>query len=140
MLVRICVVGILTLGLQLGSLNSASAQTPDTINEASAIEQQPLKLNPYTGDSTAIAQGRKLYLKYNCYGCHGTLGGGGMGKPLNDEEWLYGGDDASVIETILQGRGGGMPSFKELLSNEETWKIIAYIRSYYRGDPAKVSW
>ncbi len=140
MFVKICTAGMLLLGLQLGSFGLASAQAPDTIREASATEQQPMKLNPYTGDSTAIAQGRKLYLKFNCYGCHGTMGGGGMGKPLNDEQWIYGGDDASVVETIRQGRQGGMPPYDELLKEDEIWKIIAYIRSYYKGDPSKAPW
>ncbi len=64
------------------------------------------------------------------------------------EEWRYGGDDASVLESIQEGRQSGMPTFKceapqtagRHLKEDEIWKIIAYVRSYYRGDPSKVPW
>lgn len=98
------------------------------------------KTNPYTGDEEAIAEGRKLYLKYNCYGCHGTQGGGGMGKPISDDQWVAGGDDASVFDVVYNGTTGGMPPFKDILTEDETWKVIAFVRSLYKGDPAKVVW
>ena len=74
--------------------------------------------------------------------------GGGMGPPLNDEEWRYGGDDANVLETIQKGRQGGMPTFEcrapatagQALKEDGIWKMIAYVRSYYKGDPSKVLW
>ncbi len=145
MLRRIWTAGVLLLGLRLGFVGCAAAQTLDTAQtpdtaQADAIAETPKKLNPYTGDEEKIAEGRKLYLKWNCYGCHGTMGGGGMGAPLLDEQWLYGGDDASVLESIKEGTPGGMPSLKDRLTEDEIWKIIAYVRSYYKGDPSKVSW
>jgi cytochrome c oxidase cbb3-type subunit 3 len=129
------------LSLELGFAGVVHAQGTDTASaQNSSTAGKPKKLNPFTGDSVAIAEGRKLYLKYNCYGCHGTMGGGGMGKALNDTKWAYGGDDASVFETITNGRQGGMPSFKDLIPEEERWKIIAYVRSFYKGDPAAIVW
>ena len=128
----------------LATMSTLAAQpgmaqvSPQDTAQAGPTAEQPKKLNPYTGDEEKIAEGRKLYLKWNCYGCHGTMGGGGMGPPLLDEQWLYGGDDASVLESIREGRE--MPSFKDRLTEDEIWKIIAYIRSYYKGDPSKVSW
>ncbi len=117
----------------------AARDTADTA-QAGPTAELLKKLNPYTGDEEKIAEGRKLYLRWNCYGCHASLGGGYTGRPLNDEEWLYGGDDASVLESIKQGTPGGMPAYAERMSEDETWKVIAYIRSYYKGDPSKVSW
>lgn len=114
--------------------------TPQDTAQAGLAVEQPEKLNPYTGDEEKIAEGRRLYLKWNCYGCHGTMGGGGMGKPLNDAEWQYGGDDASVFKSIKDGTPGGMPVYAERLSEDETWKVIAYMRSYYKGDPSSVPW
>ncbi len=123
-----------------GTAAAAAAVSGEAVGEVSSTAEQPKKLNPYTGDEEKIAQGRKLYLRWNCYGCHGTMGGGGIGRPLLDEEWIYGGDDASVLETIQGGRPGGMPTFKELVTEDEMWKIIAYVRSFYRGAPSKVAW
>ncbi len=139
MLRRIWTAGVLLLGLQLGFVGRASAQAPDTA-QADSIAEQPKKLNPYTGDEEKIAEGRKLFLRWNCYSCHGVRGGGGIGRPTNDEEWIYGGDDASVLESIKEGTPGGMPAFAERMSEDETWKVIAYMRSYYKGDPYTVSW
>ena len=130
----------------LATISTLAAQpgmaqvSPQDTAQAGPTAEQPKKLNPYTGDEEKIAEGRKLYLRWNCYGCHGSMGGGGMGRPLNDEQWLYGGDDASVLESIKEGTPGGMPSLKDRLTEDEIWKIIAYIRSYYKGDPSKVSW
>ena len=129
------------LSLELGFVSAAHAQDSDTTTAQNTDGTE--KLNPFTGDSTAIVEGRKLYLKYNCYGCHGQRGGGGMGKPINDTGWAYGGDDASVFETITKGRQGGMPSFETLagdIKDEDVWKIIAYIRSFYTGDPDAIVW
>ena len=44
------------------------------------------------------------------------------------------------MRTIQGGRPGGMPVFKELVTEDEIWKIIAYVRSFYRGGPSKIAW
>jgi mono/diheme cytochrome c family protein len=101
----------------------------------------PKKLNPFTGDSAATAEGKKLWFKYNCYGCHGTEAGGGMGTNLTDAMWAFGGDDQSVFNTIKNGQGQ-MPPVGTManIPDEEIWKLIAYIRSKYAGDPNAVVW
>ena len=83
--------------------------------------------NPFAGDPRAMAQGRELYRWYNCAGCHGVLGGGGIGPPLIDEEWIYGSDPANIFQSIVQGRPNGMPSF-DLLVDEQVWKIVLHVR------------
>ncbi|MFQ5889794.1 MAG: c-type cytochrome [Gemmatimonadota bacterium] len=124
---------------QVPEAQEPEAQTPDQAQETAAGSPAE-KLNPYTGDEEAIAAGRKLFLKFNCYGCHGTQGGGGMGKPINDTRWAYGGDDASVLETIRNGREGGMPAFRDILTEDEIWKVMAFLRSLYKGDPEAIVW
>ena len=51
-----------------------------------------------------------LFTSYNCVGCHGSGGGGGMGPPLKDHKWIYGADPANIFATIVEGRPNGMPS------------------------------
>src|SRR5215207_1093677 len=46
-----------------------------------------------------LAQGQRLYLWMNCAGCHSN-GGGGMGPPLMDDEWRYGGSLPQIVSTI----------------------------------------
>ncbi len=117
-----------------------TAQAAQDTAQAGPTAEQPKKLNPYTGDEEKIAEGRKLFLRWNCYSCHGVRGGGGMGRPMNDEQWMYGGDDAGVFASTWGGTPGGMPAYSERMSEDETWKVIAYVRSFYTGDPAKVLW
>ena len=100
----------------------------------------PQKLNPYTGKTEAIAEGKALFKKYNCYACHGMSGGGGMGPNLTDEIWQTGdGSDLSLLAQIREGKGN-MPPFKAMITDDEAWKIIAFVRSLYKGSPEKVKW
>src|SRR4051794_38222863 len=46
--------------------------------------------NPHADDLVAAQEGRILFTRYNCAGCHGDHGGGGMGPSLRDPTWLYG--------------------------------------------------
>lgn len=108
-----------------------------------AVESQegPKKLNPYTGNEDAIKEGKKLFVTYGCSGCHGLGGGGGMGHPLTDDIWKHGGDDATLMSLIKGDLAGStMPKFGQTLNEEQIWKLIAYVRSLYQGDPALKQW
>ena len=133
------IVVMVTSGLALAG--NACAQESEKAQAEVAQTNGPAKLNPFTGDSAAIEEGKKLWFKYNCYGCHGTQGGGGMGASVIDATWLYGGDDQSVFNTIKKG-AGQMPPLGEIASipDEEIWKLIAFVRSLYKGEPDKIVW
>jgi cytochrome c oxidase cbb3-type subunit 3 len=96
---------------------------------AGAANQPPEVRNPYADDPAAMSQGRQLYLSFNCAGCHGGAGGGGIGPPLADAHWIYGGSDANIYATIVQGRPNGMPAFGPSLQGEAAWKLAAFVRS-----------
>jgi len=85
--------------------------------------------NPYEGQKNVLVDGRRYYNWFNCTGCHGGAGGGGIGPPLADADWIYGGDPANVFLSIVQGRPHGMPSFAGQISDDQVWKIVAYISS-----------
>jgi cytochrome c oxidase cbb3-type subunit 3 len=84
--------------------------------------------SPYRRDVNAIRDGQRLYHWYNCSGCHAN-GGGGMGPPLMDERWIYGGRPANLFDTIYEGRPGGMPAFGSKIPEDQIWKLVAYIES-----------
>lgn len=88
----------------------------------------PIVRNPFEGNAQALADGERLYHWYNCSGCHFN-GGGGMGPPLMDDEWIYGSEPQNVLDTILEGRPEGMPSYGGLIPQEQAWQIVAYVRS-----------
>lgn len=91
--------------------------------------------NPYEGNALAEQQGQRLYTWYNCAGCHGAKGGGGMGPPLRDPAWIYGGDPISIFESIVEGRPNGMPTWHGRIPDDDVWKIVAYIQSLSKGQP-----
>ncbi len=131
---RIWLIGAVALGLMLGGqLGFAGAQNP----------AKPKKLNPYTGDPEAIKEGRGVYFLYSCNGCHGGTGGGGMAgaAPLFDDEWNYGSDDETLFK-LMRGQIPDqiMPAVGQNMTDDEIWKVIAWIRSIYKGDPSLINW
>jgi cytochrome c oxidase cbb3-type subunit 3 len=85
--------------------------------------------NPYANDRTAFAAGRQLFVQFNCVGCHGGRAGGGMGPSLRDVDWIYGNRDGQLFSSIAEGRAHGMPSWQTRLTPDQTWKLVAYIKS-----------
>lgn len=83
--------------------------------------------NPYAGDAEAIAAGERHFQAFNCSGCHAPLGGGGMGPPLSDEEWIYGSEPGQVYLSIMHGRPAGMPAWGAMLPEKTVWELAAYI-------------
>jgi cytochrome c(L) len=122
---------VLALALAAGLLGPASAQSPNAAK----------KLNPYTGNAQAIQEGRALYLQRGCSGCHGVMGGGGMAMPLIDDVWKFGSSDDMLFK-IIKGEiaQSVMPKVFGDLEPDQVWKMIAYIRSLYIGDPSRIDW
>lgn len=93
--------------------------------------------SPYDENAYAISEGKRLYSWMNCIGCHGE-GGGAIGPPLMDQTWIYGGAPPNIYATIVQGRPNGMPSFGGRLTDDDVWKLVAYVRSL-SAQPAKAA-
>jgi len=67
-----------------------------------------------------------------CAACHMPTGTGNplVGAPnLTDDIWLYGSSDDAVRMTIVEGRNGVMPAHGELLGEDRTKILAAYIFS-----------
>ncbi|KRT71205.1 MAG: mxaG (cytochrome c1) involved in methanol dehydrogenase (mxaG3) [candidate division NC10 bacterium CSP1-5] len=121
----------LVAGLILGQPGNVPAQ-----------DQAVKKLNPFTGNPEAITEGKRLFSLYGCPGCHGKEGGGGMGRPLLDDEWQFGSDDGTLFK-LIRGEipGQTMPDvFGKAMKDEEIWQVIAFIRTLYKGDPSRINW
>jgi cytochrome c oxidase cbb3-type subunit III len=79
--------------------------------------------------------GRKLFAA-NCAACHGDDGKGKLeiGAPsLADKIWLYGSDEAAIIESITNGRGGVMPAWSERLDPVTLKALTVYVYSLSGG-------
>lgn len=101
------------------------ATQPST--QPTALEIAAIK-NDYENNAYAMTEGQRLFANYNCSGCHAN-GGGGIGPPLMDEDWIYGSRPEQVYASIVQGRPNGMPAWGGRLPDEQVWKIVAYVRS-----------
>jgi cytochrome c(L) len=114
-----------------------------TVGASPALAQKAgaKKLNKYTGNAKAAQEGRALYLQYGCSGCHGVGGGGGMAPSVTDDSWKFGSDDETLFKLIKgQIPEQTMPRVYAQVPDDEIWKMLAYIRSQYAGDPAKADW
>jgi cytochrome c oxidase cbb3-type subunit 3 len=89
----------------------------------------PSVANPFGPEESVLTEGRRLFVWFNCYGCHGGRAGGGMGPSLRDPAWLYGSSDQDIFNSIAEGRQHGMPAWGTKLPADQLWKITAYIQS-----------
>ncbi len=95
----------------------------------------PRRANPFDGTPAAIAVGLDHY-RHNCLGCHGAPGvhPAELTKGLHPdapELWKDSEDmtDGELFWTIRDGvRMTGMPAFAPTHSDEEIWKIVAFVR------------
>jgi cytochrome c oxidase cbb3-type subunit 3 len=92
--------------------------------------------NPYEGNVYAIQEGMRLYNWMNCVNCH-AQGGGSIGPPLWDDQWIYGSSPASVAESIIRGRPNGMPAYGARIPEEQVWMLVTYVRSLKPGGGLK---
>jgi cytochrome c oxidase cbb3-type subunit 3 len=114
--------------------DSASAQLTD--DEIGQVVNFVLKLSGQTADETKAAAGQQLFAD-NCAACHGEDGKGNrdMGAPnLTDAIWLYGGDEASLTQTIDYGRGGVMPNWAPRLTEAQIRSVAAYVHGLGGGE------
>jgi cytochrome c oxidase cbb3-type subunit 3 len=90
---------------------------------------QASRANPYAQNRAAMVEGRQLFVRFNCSGCHGGRAGGGMGPSLRDVDWIYGNDDAHIYSSIAEGRAHGMPAWQPRMTADQIWKLVTYIQS-----------
>ena len=81
------------------------------------------------------AAGAKIFAE-NCTSCHGDNGKGNqeLGAPdLTDKIWLFGSDEATLIETITNGRAGVMPAWVGRLDPSTIKALTVYVHSLGGG-------
>jgi cytochrome c oxidase cbb3-type subunit III len=81
------------------------------------------------------AEGAKIFAE-NCAACHGDNGKGNpeVGAPnLTDKIWLYGSDEATLIDTITNGRAGVMPAWEGRLDPATIKAMAVYVHSLGGG-------
>jgi mono/diheme cytochrome c family protein len=93
------------------------------------------KKNPVTANDTSIALGKKIYER-QCLPCHGATGRGDGPVALHLEKRpgnlsspkLWEQSDGALFWKVNEGHKP-MPTFKNIMSDEERWPVINYIRT-----------
>jgi cytochrome c oxidase cbb3-type subunit 3 len=100
------------------------------------LAQYVKSLSGKTYDTIRASHGKELF-QTNCVACHGADGKGNpaLGAPnLTDDVWLYGGGDATLLESIGKGRNGVMPPWGEFLGPEKVHIVAGYVYSLSHPD------
>jgi cytochrome c oxidase cbb3-type subunit 3 len=104
----------------------------DEIANVAAYARSLAGLKSTTGD---LGKGKQLFAD-NCAVCHADDGKGNpeLGAPnLTDAIWLFGSDEASVIETITNGRQGVMPGWTGRLDPVTIKSLAVYVHTLGGG-------
>ncbi|WP_071673824.1 cytochrome-c oxidase, cbb3-type subunit III [Nioella nitratireducens] len=110
--------------------------------EISSVVQYVRNISGQSHDADLAAAGEQVFLD-NCAACHTEDGTGDrmLGAPnLTDAIWLYGGDEATLEETVRNARFGVMPAWSEdasaagRLSEAEVRSVSVYVHSLGGGE------
>jgi cytochrome c oxidase cbb3-type subunit 3 len=113
-----------------------------TADEIKELANHVLALSGQKHDAALAAKGAALFAD-NCASCHGAAGEGNreLGAPtLSDAIWLYGGDEATITETITKARFGVMPAWSKEwrgasgLSQAQINAVAAYVHQLGGGE------
>ncbi len=108
-----------------------AAEVQDVVSHVRALSKQEPA-------GAAAGRGALMYAN-NCAVCHGAAGEGnrGVGAPrLNDKIWLYGGDRASLTETVTNAHAGVMPAWAGRLDPVTIKMLSVYVHSLGGGEAA----
>jgi mono/diheme cytochrome c family protein len=151
------VITLLVLGLgglaaaMLGFLPTTADATPPRIErriamsavDASMERHAPRVTNPVPSTDDNLIDGMKIYVM-NCAGCHGTLDNKPnsfagsfyppvpqlISHPMDDPEW-------HIYYAVRTGiRYTGMPAWNKTLTEQEMWKVTAFLSRIEKLPPA----
>ncbi|MCK5857620.1 MAG: cytochrome c [Bacteroidales bacterium] len=96
-------------------------------------------------DEASIDAGKSVYDK-NCKACHLEISAeennsraAGAAPNLGNKEFNKGNTDGEIFCKLSHGNGSSMPPYEAMLSEDDRWKVIAYMRSFcesYEGPKA----
>lgn len=86
-------------------------------------------LTEISADPSAMSTAKNLFA-LNCSSCHGSDARGTKGFPnLTDQDWLWGGSEQAVYQTIAMGRDNAMPAWGPVLGADGVEQVMAYVLS-----------
>jgi cytochrome c oxidase cbb3-type subunit III len=106
-------------------------------NEISAVADYARALSGLPAAQGAdLALGKKVFAD-NCAACHGPDGKGNreVGSPnLTDHIWLYGSAKDTIVQGVINGRGGVMPAWQGRLDESTIKSLVVYVWTFGGGE------
>jgi len=115
-----CTIAVVAIALLLGSTQSTAAEPAGP------------QISPLADSKSAAVRGKSHYL-INCQQCHDSDGralasidyiAADLTAP---DTWFYGTSPLNIFYSIKNGAGLEMPPFKDTLSDEVIWQIVAHV-------------
>ncbi len=111
---------------------------------ALALSQDPAQLPvgpappaPGPPGQAEVLTGEDAPYRRCCQRCHGPDGKGGRTPrglanlpDFSDPAWQVRRSDTQLLVSILEGKGTGMPGFREKVEREQAEQLVAYVRSF----------
>jgi len=129
-------------GIRNGGDDARSSEMPafgrDELLEPAQIRdvvEYVVSLSGRQARAAAVERGAAIFAE-QCVACHGETGKGNQefGAPnLTDAIWLYGGDRATLQETIHNSRRGVMPGWQDRLTPETIKQLTVFVHSLGGG-------
>ncbi len=134
------------VGAALTTSTSAAVTVPTPAAAQNMTNAPAASLrNPVASTPESIAAGKRIY-DASCAACHGNQAQGAVkagitisileeqrGKQppdLTDDQWDHGSSNGEIFAVIKRGLPPSMmPGFGGALSDEDIWRIVAYLRS-----------
>ena len=113
-------------GILFADVASAADEATRSLSPATAAKISALM--PMEQTLPSAGEGRRTYLKLNCYGCHGNFAGGGIGPGL------AGVSRGEVEFNVMNGNAGGMPSFADYVTETDIDNLTNYFAGVGTGN------
>lgn len=126
----------ITIALLISSNILYAQKSKKWVAPASANELK----NPYKDDPSALVEGKKIYMA-TCAVCHGESGkgNGAASVTLNPHPANFlsidveNESDGAIYWKLTEGNPP-MASYKSLLTDDQRWKLVTFIRSLEKKD------
>ena len=88
-----------------------------------------LPVEEIAGDPAVRKMGMRMFAN-NCAQCHGADAKGRYGFPnLTDDDWIFGGDPATIKATLENGRQAVMPAWGSIIGDKGVTDVTRYVLS-----------
>ncbi|MFN3425062.1 MAG: cytochrome-c oxidase, cbb3-type subunit III [Novosphingobium meiothermophilum] len=121
-----------------GEMKAEAARKAGLLAELDRASLEQIATDPRL--RRAAIDGGRAAFKVNCIQCHGNGAAGSPGYPnLNDDDWLWGGDVATIHQTLVHGirqpgddatRMSQMPAFGRdgILNAAQVQDVVSHVR------------